>query len=423
MGTRLRFAFSLCAVAFAVLILVWVSRWTGSQPDPRAPVIPLGPNRVKPQIAIRYRHAVIVAPDGTLWSWGDNKFFSVRPGGGVWAAPVHIGKDSDWKAVASGVMHAAAIKADGTLWQWGKEMADVSQITPSTNWVAVAAGNNHCVALKADGTLWGWGDNSFGELGDGTTARRVTPVHVAGGNNWVAVTAVLSLTVGLQNDGTMWAWGSLYDPQQISRTPTRLSSSTNWTAIYPAGRTFVARQRDGTYWVGGSSWPFGVSSGEQPTIQIPDPTPIKELVQLSDATGLSNPAFGDCVLGLKSDGRLWGFGHSPYGQADTGTGLRGSATNPSPVGSRRDWVAVATDGGASVGMTADGCVWAWGWRLDIPPQFSPLRNSVNRLLRLVNSRYNPAPDLISSTQPQLVLRFAQQQTSGTTGAQNPAPLR
>ena len=37
---------------------------------------------------------------------------------------------------------------------------------------AISAGNNHTMAIKSDGTLWSWGDNSYGQLGDGTTESR-----------------------------------------------------------------------------------------------------------------------------------------------------------------------------------------------------------------------------------------------------------
>ncbi|MCL6449808.1 MAG: hypothetical protein K6T75_00740 [Acetobacteraceae bacterium] len=32
--------------------------------------------------------------------------------------------------------------------------------------------------MKPDGTVWAWGDSHYGQLGDGTTARRLTPVRV-----------------------------------------------------------------------------------------------------------------------------------------------------------------------------------------------------------------------------------------------------
>jgi alpha-tubulin suppressor-like RCC1 family protein len=43
---------------------------------------------------------------------------------------------------------------------------------------AISSGAYHTVVLKEHGTLWAWGDNSHGQLGDGTTVARSTPVQV-----------------------------------------------------------------------------------------------------------------------------------------------------------------------------------------------------------------------------------------------------
>ena len=42
----------------------------------------------------------------------------------------------------------------------------------------VAAGYDHGMVIKKDGTLWTFGNNYYGELGDGTTVNRSTPVKV-----------------------------------------------------------------------------------------------------------------------------------------------------------------------------------------------------------------------------------------------------
>jgi alpha-tubulin suppressor-like RCC1 family protein len=49
-----------------------------------------------------------------------------------------------------------------------------------TDVTAIAAGDYHTIVLKSDGTVWAWGYNTSGQLGDGTTTNRTTPVQVSG---------------------------------------------------------------------------------------------------------------------------------------------------------------------------------------------------------------------------------------------------
>jgi len=53
----------------------------------------------------------------------------------------------------------------------------------------IFAGYSHSLALKSDGTVWAWGSNTYGQLGDGTTTHRNTPVHVSGLTDIIAITA------------------------------------------------------------------------------------------------------------------------------------------------------------------------------------------------------------------------------------------
>ena len=66
-------------------------------------------------------------------------------------------------------------------------------------------GNSHSLYLKTDGTLWAMGWNAYGQLGDGTTTNRITPVQVASGVASVSAGGIYSLYV--KTDGTLWATG------------------------------------------------------------------------------------------------------------------------------------------------------------------------------------------------------------------------
>ncbi|MBY0055204.1 hypothetical protein H7K32_27080, partial [Brevibacillus agri] len=46
----------------------------------------------------------------------------------------------------------------------------------STQAKRLSAGGSHTLLVKEDGTVWAWGQNEKGQLGDGTTQNRSTPV-------------------------------------------------------------------------------------------------------------------------------------------------------------------------------------------------------------------------------------------------------
>ena len=43
---------------------------------------------------------------------------------------------------------------------------------------AIAGAGGHMLALKVDGTLWSSGSNDLGQIGDGTTDYRESPVQI-----------------------------------------------------------------------------------------------------------------------------------------------------------------------------------------------------------------------------------------------------
>jgi alpha-tubulin suppressor-like RCC1 family protein len=72
---------------------------------------------------------------------------------------------------------------------------------------AVSSGGLFSLALLGDGTVKAWGDNSFGQLGDGTTTRRNLPVDVHGLTGVSAISAGASTSLALLSNGTAMAWG------------------------------------------------------------------------------------------------------------------------------------------------------------------------------------------------------------------------
>lgn len=208
------------------------------------------------QVSRAWDHTGAVKTDGTLWMWGNNYRGSLGDGTeDSKSSPVQtIAGGTNWKQVSVGGQDsdspfAAAVKTDGTLWLWGynndgqlgdgttdNKSSPVQTMAGGTNWSKVSCGGYYVTALKTDGTLWTWGYNGYGNLGDGTTNNSSSPVQVAG-NNWVEVIAGYSNAIARKSDETIWTWGDnssgelgTGDTNNVS-SPVQVGTNTTWTQV------------------------------------------------------------------------------------------------------------------------------------------------------------------------------------------------
>jgi alpha-tubulin suppressor-like RCC1 family protein len=153
---------------------------------------------------------------GQPFCWGADEGGELGDGGNAdfVLSPVAVVGVTGATQLALGGQHACALLADQTATCWGSDLA-MSEPTPTavaglTSVAALAAGALHTCALLRDGTVSCWGDNTFGQLGTGTTsftptAAPGTPVSGLGGVT--AIAAGGDHTCALLGDGTVRCWG------------------------------------------------------------------------------------------------------------------------------------------------------------------------------------------------------------------------
>ena len=231
----------------------------------------------------------------------------------------------------------------------------------------VAAKDLHSVSLTADGRVWSWGYNSSGELGDGTTASRNTPVPLAVA---AGMTKILRIDTGryfslaLDDNGALWAWG-YNGNHQISKdatyqfkTPVRIDLPAPVTRFACGSDHVLAVDRNGRLW----SWGYNANG----QLGLGHTNPVSGAVEITKPSGmgvvLSVAASGNASYAVDAAGKMWSWGYNGDGQLGDGTNTNRNAP-----------VAVDTSTGVSaiksivsgeshaMASAVDGSIWTWGY--------------------------------------------------------------
>jgi alpha-tubulin suppressor-like RCC1 family protein len=146
---------------------------------------------------------------------GNGSYTSTNRPGDVTGLPNNI------IAIATGFFHACALTTSGDVLCWGEnvdgELGDGTNAGSPTpvkvgglaGAVAIVVGGAHTCALTKAGGVKCWGDNSHGQLGDGTNAGHNAPVDVSGLAGGVsALAAGANHTCAWTSNGEMKCWGA-----------------------------------------------------------------------------------------------------------------------------------------------------------------------------------------------------------------------
>jgi VCBS repeat-containing protein len=149
-----------------------------------------------------------------------------------------MGLSSGATQISAGVFHTCALMESGGVKCWGRndhgQLGDgttTRHLTPvdvmelGSGVAQVSAGILHTCALMESGGVKCWGYNFYGQLGDGTTTQRLMPVDVLGlGSSAAQISAGILHTCALTEGGGVKCWGyNLYGQLGDGTTTQRLT--------------------------------------------------------------------------------------------------------------------------------------------------------------------------------------------------------
>jgi alpha-tubulin suppressor-like RCC1 family protein len=288
-------------------------------------------------------------------------------------------------AVGTGNDHACAIRGDGTAWCWGQNssgqlgdgtttdraspVAVVATGLPKLT--AIAGGQAHTCAIGADKTVWCWGANESGELGNGKTSDNHTPVPVTGLDHVTSIITGYRHSCALDSAGTVKCWGDSFygelgngtsgDASAASTPVTvQLTGGATATMIAGANAQTCAVETTGAVECWGANDLGQLGDGAADG----DPAPLPVKMQLPTDNAIAVAVGAQFACALTKDGAVYCAGHNDVdqlGPKPVGTDPNADDSTPTPRLVPLDLTATAIFAGDRFACAIDAHAKAWCW--------------------------------------------------------------
>lgn len=353
-------------------------------------------------------HTCALKSDGTVYCWGYNWYGQLGDGTQTTRyMPVQVhGEDNngyltDVVEVSAGEQHSCALKSDGTVYCWGMLWPGQSGSSGENNYFftpesvlapsgvenlsgieQISSGYNHACGISNSHEIYCWGNNSYGQLGDGTTTasglRMSIKVKSSDGlsdfSSAKNVEGGYAHTCTVTTDGAAYCWGSnsngqLGDNSTTNRDlPVRVHGENDQgnladvESISAGNQQSCAINGDGAAYCWGEGWDGELGDG----LDSYSYTPVQVLNvagtdDFQDAYQVSAGKYFTCATDIDGAVYCWGSNNTgAIGNNGSGNIVPAAVINPE----QEDFdqlTAVASSQIGTCTLKTDGTVYCWGY--------------------------------------------------------------
>jgi len=241
----------------------------------------------------------------------------------------------------------------------GASIATSSPFAVRLSFTSVSVGSAHSCGLTVAGYAYCWGGNPAGQIGDSTTAPRVSPVPVAGRRRFTQLSTGDLHTCAVTAEHVAYCWGfNEYGRLGDGTTATQRETPTPVAEGLPFAQVSAGAVHTCGVTVTGDPYCWGFNDhgqvGDPQIGQYRGPIPVAGDVRFTEVS-----AGGTHTCGLTADSTAYCWGNNDVGQlGDSGSS---STTAPTPVSGGLRFRRLVAGGIHTCGVTVDRALYCWGF--------------------------------------------------------------